>query len=174
MISPESLVRIGDVHKPHGVRGELNMSLNPDGLRPADLRCVLIEMDGIPVPFFIESARPKGDAWLVKLEGIDDEIQAAGVCRRPLWALRADLPESEDTDGVYLHDLVGFRVEDETDSPVGEVTAVDDTTANVLLYVRTPDGREVMLPFSDDLLLWLDADDRTLGLSVPAGLLELN
>lgn len=58
-------------------------------------------------------------------------------------------------------------------APVGVITAVDDQTLNVLFTVRRPDGTEVLLPASDDLILAVDRDARTITLRIPAGLLDL-
>ncbi len=177
MIPKESFVAIGGLHKPHGVRGELSASFDDPGLDPAGLKCVVLEMDGIPVPFFIEAARQRGtSSWLLKFEGADDEVAALRLAKHEIFALRDDIPGNiDDDDTVYINDLPGYTIMCADNKIVGVIEDVDDTTANILLIVRRQDcGREAMVPFSDDLLLWIDPETRTLGLDIPAGVLDLN
>lgn len=177
MIPKDSLVAVGETHKPHGVRGELSATFDDRELDPAGLRCLIMEMDGLPVPFFLESARRRGaTSWLLKFEGADDENAAARLSRREIFALTEDVPYPADDEGVYLHDLVGYTVFDDNDTVVGTVADIDDSTANTLLIINRPgtSGSGTMVPFSDDLLLWLDTSRRALGLDIPAGVLDLN
>lgn len=176
MISRDSLASIGEIHKPHGVKGEVSATLDDPDLDPATLPCLVLEMDGLPVPFFLDTARRRGEAaWLLKFDTIDSEAAAARIARHEIFALRSDLPDSDTpADGVYLHDLAGFSVADAAENTVGTVVRVDDSTANTLLIIARPDGSQALVPFSDDLLLWLDTATRSLGLEIPDGVLDLN
>ncbi len=179
MIASTDIIAIGDLHKPHGVKGEMSATLDAaDGIEPAELRCVVLMVDGIPVPFFIESARRRGTAaWLIKLQGVDDDGEAATLANHEIYALRDDLPPelTDDTDGMYLSDLVGFAVLDaDGDQAVGTIDDIDDSTANTLLIIRRPDGSRALLPYSDELLRRFDPEARTLTLAVPAGVLDIN
>lgn len=175
MISHDSLVSVGETLKPHGVRGELSATFDDPEMDPAALRCLILEMDGLPVPFFLESARRRGTAsWLLKFQDCDDENAAARLSRHEIFALAEDVPHPDDDEGVYLHDLVGYTVYDESDNPVGNVADIDDSTANTLLIINRSGAKDALVPFSDELLLWLDTGRRALGLDIPAGVLDLN
>jgi len=167
------------LHKPHGVRGEMSATFEAaDAFDPAELRCIVLTVDGIPVPFFIEGARRRGtEAWLVKLQDVDDEASAAALSRHEVYALRDDLPPelTDDADGMYLSDLVGYTaVNADGNVPAGVIDDIDDSTANTLLIIRRPDGRRALVPYSDDLLCGFDPDARTLTLAIPPGVLDLN
>ena len=56
---------------------------------------------------------------------------------------------------------------------IGTITAVDDSTENVLFELLTADGREVLLPASDDLIAEVDNAAQTITMTIPEGLLEL-
>ena len=56
----------------------------------------------------------------------------------------------------------------------GTVTAVDDRTANTLLYITTPDGREVIIPAVEEFIISADHQARTLLADIPEELLTLN
>ena len=61
-----------------------------------------------------------------------------------------------------------------SESLLGTVTAVYDHTANVLLEVTTPDGRDILIPGHEDFILHADHRERRLYVSVPEELLNLN
>lgn len=177
MIREKDLTRIGRLLKPHGIAGELVMLLTAD-VDMAALECVILPIDGIFVPFFINSCRPKSsETDLIGLDGINDETQAARLCPSEVYALTAALPARDpgDEDGFYAEDLVGFTALDsESGKELGKITGIDTTTANYLFIIETPDRKAPLLvPVADELIDTLDPDARTIGLSLPEGLTDL-
>ena len=55
MIRKEELFKIGKFTKPHGVKGEITLLTQYEGLETMDEPYIVCEMDGIFVPFFVES-----------------------------------------------------------------------------------------------------------------------
>ena len=60
MIKKEDIVAIGKFQKTHALKGELNALLDIDGDYAADGHPLIIDIDGIYVPFYAETVRPKG------------------------------------------------------------------------------------------------------------------
>lgn len=175
MIQEKDLTDVGMLFKPHGIKGELNAELDYE-LTPDDLRCVIIEIDGIYTPFFIDSFRTKGaDRWLLKFKGIDDERAAASLVNHHMYAVTAELPfdTTDDEEGVHLYDLVGYTLFD-NDVEVGKIDAVDDTTANILLIVTTPHHGTVYVPFVEDFLMAVEPARQRIVMNIPEGVLNLN
>lgn len=134
MIRPEEIIPAGVFNKTHGIKGELSATFGHD-VEPDTLRCLFVDMDGIPVPFFIESSRPRtADTWLVTLDGIDSEEKARPFVGKQFGIHADDLPEPEeldpDADGFYASDLIGFSISDSTLGELGEITDVNDQTEN--------------------------------------------
>ena len=87
--------------------------------------------------------------------------------------LKVDLPAADaDADGMYASDLLGYDVV-ENRKMLGKIESVDDTTANYLFIIRTPDGKEVMVPVADEFIAGIDTDTRTISLDLPEGLLDI-
>ena len=74
MIRREEVYKIGRLGKTHGVRGEISFLLDDDVFDRTDADYLILDIDGILVPFFIEEYRFKTDSnALMKFDGIDTQ-----------------------------------------------------------------------------------------------------
>lgn len=191
MILRTELKEIGRLQKPHGINGEINVQSLLDADELASLRCVVLEIDGIFVPFFISASRPKSaQTSLLTIDGITSEAEAAKLCPAPLYALRDDIrrleatdsereddseDEEDDEEGFYAEDLIGYTVESNDGLLRGEIVDLDDSTDNYLFIVRDQEGRRQMLPVADGSMIEeVDPERHHILLSLPEGLLDLN
>lgn len=173
MIDPEQLTAIGRVLKTHGIHGEMNVELYSDDVTPGDVNCIFFNIDGIFVPFFVSSVRPRGaGACLMTLDGVTDECQAAPFGALEVYAENSQLPHSvDDTDDfLTLDDLLGYSICDTDGTRIGKIIDVDDTTDNVLFVVERPDSTQVHVPAAEPLIVAVDVDTRTLTMNLPDGL----
>ena len=77
MIKKETVYKIGRLGKAHGVKGEISFQLDDDVFDRVDADYLVLDIDGILVPFFIEEYRFKTDSnALMKFEGIDTQERA--------------------------------------------------------------------------------------------------
>jgi 16S rRNA processing protein RimM len=73
MIRLEEIAPIGVFGKTHGIKGEINLELNID-FDLEDTPYIIVDIDGIFVPFFIDEYRYKTDTTaLVLFENITSE-----------------------------------------------------------------------------------------------------
>ena len=159
------MLRIAQVLKSNGTDGELLISFFDVAPEDIDLQePVFIEFDGLPVPFYFESFTQRGTGRaLVRLTGVRslkdaDELSGA--------AIYADYFEEEDDE-----DLIGFTVQDPDGTLIGTVTDYEDIPGNTCLWVKRPDGAEVLLPFHEDLVVGLSSS--VLTLRIPDGILDM-
>ena len=77
MIKKDEVYKIGVINKPHGVKGEVSFTFTDDIFDRVDCDYLILLMDGIFVPFFMEEYRFRSDnAALVKFEDIDTAEKA--------------------------------------------------------------------------------------------------
>lgn len=174
MISPDSIYSIGRITRTHGVNGKVELQFTDDIFDRADAPYLFLEMDGLPVPFFWEEYSFKNqNTALFKFEDVDNEQQARRLVGARVSYDRRYAPHTA-PDMESLQFFVGFSVLLPDGRRVGQVEAVDDSSANVLLTIRHEDGREIMLPFHPDLVTSFDEQQRELVMNVPEALLSLN
>lgn len=70
MITTDEITSIGKFHKTHALKGELNAMLDIDAEFLDTEHPLIMDIDGIFVPFYCETVRPKSHfSSLVKLQG---------------------------------------------------------------------------------------------------------
>jgi len=177
MITRDELIAIGHYNKPHGVAGELSVTVDVDLEVLRGLSCLVSDIDGIFVPFFVNAIRPKSvDTMLLTIDGIENEKEAARLVNRDIYALKRDYQQESidaDADGYPLDFFIGFELRDSDGSRVGEITDVDEQTENAI-FVVDRDGSEIMVPATDDLIVEFDVDNKLMVMDLPEGLLDLN
>ena len=178
--TPESTdtVVVGRIGRPHGVRGLVTVEVRTDD---PDLRfvpgAVLITDPPQRGPLTVVDKRWHSGTLLLQLAGPDGAVYGT---REDVDTLRntrllvavSDLPELDDPDSYYDHELVGLAAQLPDGSPLGEVTAVRHEGAE-LLVVRRTDGGEVLVPFVKAIVPTVDVAGGFLVVDPPEGLLEL-
>ena len=171
MIEPREVIKISKVTKTHGVSGELSCTFINDIFGEDDAPYLVVDIDGIFVPFFIEEYRFKSDVTaLIKFEDIDDTDSAKLLLGRELYFPMKYLSD-EDVNN-FGEGLVGYKIYSNK-SLIGTVSAVDDTTANILFSIITESGDEILIPATDDFVESIDENKREIIMSLPEGLLEI-
>ena len=177
MITRDELIAIGHYNKPHGVVGELSATVDVELEMLSGLSCLVSDIDGIFVPFFVNAIRPKSaDTVLLTIDGIMNEKEAARLVNRDIYALKRDYRQESidaDADGYPLDFFIGFELRDSDGSRVGEIIDVDEQTENAI-FVVDRDGSEIMVPATDDLIVEFDVDNKLMVMDLPKGLLDLN
>ena len=177
MILRTEITEAGVFNKPHGIKGEISASLDFD-IDLTQVKCIIMEVDGIFVTFFINSVRPNtAETFLITIDGIDSDKKARALTGKSFYVLDTDIPEDDDADGedgFYVADLVGYTLVDSEAGTVGEITDYNDATSNLLLIVTTPEGGEVYVPVADEYIDEIDPETTTVHTTLPTGIIDLN
>ena len=168
MIKPEEVYRIGRLGKAHGVKGEVSFQFDDDIFDRVDSDYLILEVDGILVPFFIEEYRFRSDTVaLVKFEDVDTQQRAQELTGCDVYFPRS-LADDDETPSLSM--LIGFDVVDvTTGTTVGRIAAIDDSTANLLFELE--DGR--LIPAAEELITNIDTKNKVIKMTIPEGLLDL-
>ena len=157
-------VVVGRIGKPHGIRGEVTLDVRTDEpeRRFAPGTTLRAEApagaDRRPASLTVSRARWHQSTLLVTFEELPDRNAAEAARGTVLHATIAHDETPEDPEEFYDHQLVGLDVVDLDGSPLGTVKALVHGSAQDLLTVRTPDGRDALVPFVTALVPEVDLD----------------
>lgn len=173
MIRERDVYKIGKIGRPHGVNGEMIFTFTDDVFDRADTDCILLRIDGIMVPFFIDEYRFCSDETaLLRLDGVDTPERARELAGSEVFFLRAladDAYEAESPSAV-----VGYTVVNAADgTTVGDIKSVDMTTSNALFEIDAPDGRRLLVPAAEEYVKGIDDAEKRIMVELPEGLLDL-
>jgi len=166
----DTLVLLGVVGAPHGVRGEVRIkAFTGDPLAIADYGPLT---DRAGRSYEIAEIRPAKEVVVARLKGVSTREAAQALNGTELFVPRAALPPPEDEDEFLQADLVGCGVFAPDGTALGTVTAVENYGAGDLLDIATPDGRSVLMPFTRAFAPRIDIAARRIEAVPPAGLFE--
>lgn len=170
MIKETEVYRIGKIGKPHGIKGELQMQIEDDVFDVVDADYLVLSIDGIMVPFFIEEYRFRSDeSVLMKFCDIDTQERARELTGVEVF-FPYSLAEQDDSGDVSTARIVGFSIINAADGKVaGRIASVDDTTVNTLFVL----DNDLLIPATDDMVKEINTENRTIIMELPEGILDL-
>lgn len=177
MIEESSLKEIGKFQKTHGLKGELNAIIDIDCDFFEDGNPLIIKIDGIFVPFYVESVREKGKtSFLIKIEGISDEKEASRFVNHHIYAEKSKMAEFLEIDESEIADdneLMGYSVYND-DKIIGIIEGIESSTQNILLIIEGDDGQEIYIPLVEDFIMEINNENKYLKMILPEGIVDLN
>lgn len=174
MIGFDEVSKCGTVLHSHGTEGELVVPIAPEMIEDNGMKFLVLELDGILVPFCITGVRARGaSSSIVRLEGIDSMEKADTFRGKNVWLLKKYLLNSEDCGELPFNMLVGMRAVDSRKGELGEITDFDDSTPNILLKVCSADGRELILPACNEFVKKINVRKGIVSFELPDGLTEI-
>ena len=169
MIRKEDVYKIGRIGKAHGVKGEVSFNFDDDVFDRVEAEYLILEVDGILVPFFMEEYRFRSDSTaLVKFEDIDTQERARELTNCDVYFLR-DLADDEEEVLTYSFLVVFGIIDASTGKKVGTIASIDESTLNILFELE--DG--TLIPASEELITDIDKDNKTITIALPEGILDL-
>ncbi len=165
----EEYYKIGKIGKPHGVKGEVSFHFSDDVFDRTDAEYLMLCIDGLLVPFFMEEYRFRSDETaLVKFCDIETQERAAELTGCEVFFSR-EMSDS-DNENVSWAEIVGFMLKDKaTGNDIGCIASVDDTTVNILFELK--DG--TLIPASDELISNININKKEIVIELPEGILDL-
>ena len=166
-------ILLGRITKVHGYEGTVTIKLERTFTENIpEMESVFLEIDGKPVPFLIsESEYPGADNLRLKFEGYGtfEKISEFTGCRVFL-----DAENREDLDANNLSYLRGFKVIMSDNTLVGTISEIIENPGQLLISVETEKGKEILIPFHEDLIVKADKKKKIIKMDLPEGLVEIN
>ncbi|MCU1519230.1 MAG: ribosome maturation factor RimM [Pseudarthrobacter sp.] len=166
-------LQVARIGKPHGIRGEVTVQVLTDA--PADRFVPGTEFVVEPAsagPLTVVSARWNKDILLLAFEEIGTRNEAETLRGAKLFINTEEI-DTDDDEGWYEHELVGLeaRVGSQV---VGKIAALHTMPVQDLLVVESPDGKEILIPFVEQIVPEVNVAEGFVLLTPPDGLFEIN
>jgi 16S rRNA processing protein RimM len=165
-------ILLGRIIKIQGYDGTIAVKLEKDYIdNISEMESVFLEIEGKPVPFFISYSQYSGDDILkLRFEGYGayEKVSDFQGCRLFLTTGERKSVRSEDAA------LTGFTVFLSNKSILGTIGEIINNPGQDLLKIISPQKKEILIPFHNDLIVRIDKKKRTIMVQIPEGLIDLN
>jgi 16S rRNA processing protein RimM len=108
---------------------------------------------------------------IIKIEGVQDRTAAESLKGLEIY-INADDLEELPAGEHYVRDLIGYTVRDIAGGEdIGELNDVIQNTAQSILDVRTPEGKQVLIPAVDAFMRGIDDEAGVISVELIPGFL---
>jgi len=167
----EKTTFLGSITKTHGIAGEILVRSPGYSFTVNNAaEVVFFEIDGIPVPFFIESHhQPDNRSIVLKIRDIDDIVAASRFINRKVYIQTADIDQPVKVNSYSSYK--SYTILDAENRELGIISEYLSINENPLFVVA--DGlNKFYIPASQEFIIRIDRDARKVIVSLPDGLLE--
>ena len=160
MISEKDILQVGRTQKPYGIKGEIILLFHKAEYAELDTEYYFLEIDGLPVPFFVEEFTFSTNVSArVKFTDVDDEKSASRYVNTDVYLPRERLkPEQKPNEDDWNY-FLGYTIVDQHGVNLGTIEEVDETTQNILFIVKSEE-KEHLIPATDDFIAAIDEENK--------------
>ncbi len=166
-------LQVARIGKPHGIRGEVTVQVLTDA--PGDRFVPGTQFIVEPAsagPLTVISARWNKDILLLAFDEIETRNEAETLRGAKLFIETEEIG-ADDDEGWYEHELEGLDVRVGA-NVVGKVSGLHTLPVQDLLVVTTNDGKEVLIPFVEQIVPEVNVGEKYVLVTPPPGLFEVN
>lgn len=163
-------VLIGKFRKPHGIRGEIRMTVLtdfPELVSPGQIVYVGEKHQA----YTVRDIRWHGGDMLVSLKELQDRT-AVEIFRNIMVYMKSiDMPELPEGE-YFIHQLVGMEVITDQGEKLGVLKEILITGANDVYLVESQEGKELLLPATEEVVLDINQETAQILVHIIPGLLD--
>ena len=164
---------LGTISKTFGKNGEVLLKFNPEYYEVLKkLESILIEIDNIPVPFFISSIEFRNNkSAIITFHNYNhtemmEEYVGCEVYLENKYYTDSDNP-------ILPFNIKGFKINDRQLGEIGFIENILEYPNNTLIQVIR-ENKEILLPFNKELIIKADKNKKVIIINLPGGLIDLN
>ena len=172
MENMEQFLRVGVISSTHGIRGEVKVyPTTDDPERFLDLDEVILDTGREHKILEIEGVKFFKNQVILKFKGYDNINDIEKYLKKDLLVDREHAVELGENEN-FIADLIDMEVVTDEGKILGTLTDVIETGANDVYAVKTPEGKEILLPAIRDCIRDVNVDEKRMTVHVMEGLLD--
>jgi 16S rRNA processing protein RimM len=162
------LIKIGRLSKPHGIKGSVVLQLQ--GTEVPDIKktkSFFIEINQIPTPFFVTEIKFSGKSMVLTFDSVTSMEAAQKLMNSAVWIDEKNLQKQ-----APVQNLTGYMLNDKEKGNLGPIIEVVDMPGQKMFSVSIKE-QEILLPFTEDLIVKIDHKAKTVFYEAPEGLIDI-
>ena len=168
----EDKLQVGVITSTHGVKGEVKVfPTTDDPNRFKRLKEVILDTGKEELTLEIEGVKFFKQFVILKFKGFDNINDIEKYRQKSLFVTRKNAVRLK-RDEYFVADLIGMKIVDEQNEPLGVLKDVMETGANDVYVIAMEDGRELLLPAIKQCILHVDLENNVMQVHVLDGLLD--
>ena len=173
MIDLRDCIKIGKIAKSYSTKGQVILRLQQKQFKEINkMESVFIEIDGLPVPFFISDYTHRNDDEIIlTIDDIDSEEKTRQLQNNVVWINTRFLKDSvPDSTGYEL--VPGYEIFDVNLGFIGILDSILEFDRNPLLRI-IHEKKEILIPFVTEFIKEVDDNAKKIIVITPKGLVDL-
>ena len=167
-------LRVGVISSVHGIHGECKVYPTTDDPQRFKMlkKVYAVSERGDTRELEIDRVRFFKNMVICGFKEITTPEEMQKLRGRDIYIDRKDAMPLEEGE-YYIADLIGLKVIDEDDTVIGTVEDIFPTGANQVMEVKTPEGREVLIPYIPVCILKVFPEEGFIRVHMIPGLMDL-
>ena len=166
----EEYFEIGQIVNTSGLKGVLKIKPFTDDIKKfSNLKTIYIKTKSGLTEFKIEQVRYVKNMVMLKLAGIDT-VEEAEKYRNLYIKILRDQEEELEEGSYYVVDILGCKVNTDTNQELGKVVDVFQTGSNDVYVVKDEQGKQILLPAIKQVIKNVDVKNKIIIVHLLEGL----
>ncbi|WP_018883530.1 ribosome maturation factor RimM [Paenibacillus massiliensis] len=169
----QQLLNVGKIVNTHGIRGELKILSStdfPEDRFAKGSELLIVSEQGAPIPVTVETSRFQKNMVIVKFKEYGN-INDVEKYKGSMLKITADRQGELGQDEFYFHQIVGCEVFTEEGELLGTIKEILTPGANDVWVVKQKSGKDLLLPYIQEVVLQVDVSEKRVTVRLMEGLL---
>lgn len=167
-------LKVGKIVNTHSLKGEVKVISSTDFEEERfkkGSKLLITRGNQLIREVVVQSYRNHKNFLLVKFEGIDSVEKAEKLKNLQIKINSDEVGELEENE-FYFHQIIGCEVFDENDKNLGEIIDILTPGANDVWVIKGENGREILIPYIEDVVKKIDITSKKVNIEVMEGLID--
>ena len=167
-------LKVGKIVNTHSLKGEVKVISSTDFEEERfkkGSKLLITRGNQLIREVVVQSYRNHKNFLLVKFEGIDSVEEAEKLKNLQIKIDSDEVGELEENE-FYFHQIIGCEVFDENDKNLGEIIDILTPGANDVWVIKGENGREILIPYIEDVVKQIDITNKKVNIEVMEGLIN--
>lgn len=170
----EKWFNVGKIVNTHGIRGEVRVISRTDfpeeRYKPGNVLNLFMPKSNTPVELTVKSHRSHKNFDLLTFEGFEN-INEVEKFRDGILKISEDQLGDLNEGEYYYHEIIGCHVATVAGEELGKVTEILSPGANDVWVVKGSGGKEILIPYIEDVVKKVDVKEKVITIEPMEGLL---